>query len=165
MEYAGFWRRLVAYTLDIVPITGVVSLVAYRLFGYDVVLERYLARAPGDLDARWEFLVARNRIRDASLVLYLVYCGVMEASSLRGTLGKWAMGVEVLNTDGTPLSRAEAFRRSGAKAVSLLACGLGCVWVAWSRRKQGWHDTMAGTVVVRRAGRVFPTEPTVAAKW
>jgi len=26
---------------------------------------------------------------------------------------------------------------------------LGLVWVAFDRRKQGWHDKLAGTVVIR----------------
>ncbi len=31
-----------------------------------------------------------------------------------------------------------------------LAFMLGCIWVAFDQRKQGWHDKLAGTVVVRR---------------
>ena len=33
--------------------------------------------------------------------------------------------------------------------VSFLAFGLGILWVAVDRRKQGWHDKLARTVVVR----------------
>jgi uncharacterized RDD family membrane protein YckC len=29
--------------------------------------------------------------------------------------------------------------------------GLGLLWVAFDRRKQGWHDKIANTVVVRPA--------------
>jgi uncharacterized RDD family membrane protein YckC len=36
--------------------------------------------------------------------------------------------------------------------VSLLPLGLGYYWVGWDKRKQGWHDKMANTVVVRCAG-------------
>ena len=32
--------------------------------------------------------------------------------------------------------------------VSLLPLGLGFLWIAWDRRKQGWHDKLAGTLVV-----------------
>ena len=34
--------------------------------------------------------------------------------------------------------------------VSAIPFGLGLLWVAFDPRKQGWHDKMAGTVVVRR---------------
>jgi uncharacterized RDD family membrane protein YckC len=32
--------------------------------------------------------------------------------------------------------------------VSIFALGLGFLWVAWDDKKQGWHDKMAGTVVI-----------------
>lgn len=163
MQFAGFRRRFVAYVLDALPITGLVAALSYQFFGFDAVLKRYSAREPGDIDTRWEFLAARNRIRDASLVLYLTYCGVMEASALRGTLGKWVVGIEVLNSDGSPLSYAQSGKRNAVKALSLWACGLGCLWVAWSRSKQGWHDQLAGTVVVLRPVRWGSAEPHAAA--
>ncbi|MGR3985112.1 MAG: RDD family protein, partial [Gammaproteobacteria bacterium] len=28
--------------------------------------------------------------------------------------------------------------------------GLGLLWVAFDKRKQGWHDKLAGTVVIKR---------------
>ena len=34
--------------------------------------------------------------------------------------------------------------------VSSLLFGLGFLWVAFDRRKQGWHDKMAGTVVIKK---------------
>jgi uncharacterized RDD family membrane protein YckC len=33
--------------------------------------------------------------------------------------------------------------------VALLPVGLGILWVAFDARKQGWHDKLAKTVVVR----------------
>lgn len=37
--------------------------------------------------------------------------------------------------------------------VSLIPFGLGFIWVAFDGRKQGWHDKLAGTVVVRKKNR------------
>lgn len=37
--------------------------------------------------------------------------------------------------------------------LSALALCLGFAWIGWNRRKQGWHDKLAGTVVVSRARR------------
>jgi uncharacterized RDD family membrane protein YckC len=31
-----------------------------------------------------------------------------------------------------------------------LAIGLGFLWIAFDDRKQGWHDKIAGTVVIRK---------------
>jgi len=33
--------------------------------------------------------------------------------------------------------------------ISGIPLGLGIIWVAFDKRKQGWHDKLAGTVVVR----------------
>ena len=152
MRFAGFWRRFAAYWIDALPILAVVTLVFYLFLGFDSKLERYLSRGHGDLEARWDFLVARNQIRNLSLALYLGYCGLMEASALRGTLGKRVMGLSVVNVDGSPLTFAQAAKRNSIKALSFLALGLGCLWVAWTRTKQGWHDKLAGTYVIRRSG-------------
>jgi len=162
MRFAGFWRRLVAYWIDILPITMAVALVFYFFLGFDSTLDRYLSREKRDLDARWDFLVARNHIRNLSMALYLAYCGVMEASTLRGTLGKWVMGIVVVNTDGSPLTYAQAAKRNSTKALSFLVFGLGCLWVAWSRTKQGWHDKLAGTLVVQCSAEWLPAAPAMS---
>ena len=162
MRFAGFWRRFAAYWIDILPITAAVALVFYVFLGFDSALERYLSRGVGDLQARRDFLVARNWIRDLSLALYFGYCGLMEASALRGTFGKWVMGISVVNMDGSPLTHAQAVKRNSAKVLSFLPLGLGCLWVAWSRTKQGWHDKLAGTYVVQRSGERARAEPGTA---
>lgn len=151
MQFGGFWRRFVAYWIDTLPIVAVVAAVFYFFFGFDAKLERYLSRGPRDLEARQEFLAARNNVRDLSMFLYLTYCSVMEASALRGTVGKWMMGVAVVSDEGSRLTYARAAKRNSAKLLSFLVFGLGCLWVAWSRNNQGWHDKLAGTYVVRRS--------------
>src|SRR5262245_18792621 len=150
MRFGGFWRRFAAYWIDTLPIVAVVAVVFYFFLGFDAKLERYLSRGPRDLDARRQFLGGRNDIRDLSLFLYLAYCAVMEASQLRGTVGKWIMGVAVVTEDGSRLTYTQSMKRNSAKIVSFLVLGLGCLSVAWSRSKQGWHDKLVGTYVVRR---------------
>ncbi|MBN9518577.1 RDD family protein [bacterium] len=158
MRYAGFWRRFAAYCIDSIPIKLLVLVVCYNFFGFDAVWERYLTRKPEDIEARLEFLEARNRARDLGIALYLVYCWLAEGSAARGTLGKLIMGIEVRRADGTPLSSVDAARRNGAKLLSFFSLGLGFLWVAWSRKKQGWHDLLTGTVVVLRPADV-PNPP------
>jgi uncharacterized RDD family membrane protein YckC len=148
--YAGFWRRFVAYWIDSLPITLVVAFVFYVFFGFDTALARYVERGPRDHEARQEFLTTRNLIRDVSMALYLAYSALADASPLRGTLGKRLVGIKVVRKDGSPLTLAQALHRNCAKVLSFLICGLGCLWVAWSPHKQGWHDMIAGTLVIQR---------------
>ena len=51
-------------------------------------------------------------------------------------------------TGSAPTIRQSVIRYIGYY-VSLLPLGLGFLWVLWDTKKQGWHDKMAGTVVIR----------------
>jgi uncharacterized RDD family membrane protein YckC len=150
MPYAGFLRRVVAYLMDVIPVTFVVAAVFYFFFGFDEALHGYFGRRPVDPQARLEFLRQRNLIRELSLGLYLIYSTLLESSTLRGTLGKWLVGIAVVDDLGRPLGFAQSLRRNCAKLVSLLPLGLGFFWAIWSPRRQAWHDMIASTVVVKR---------------
>jgi uncharacterized RDD family membrane protein YckC len=151
MRYAGFWRRFLAYWIDALPITLAVFGVYYVFFGFDDTLDRYLNRAPGDRQARYDFLIERNQIRNSSLTLYLMYSSLMEASPLRGTLGKRILGIQVVGAEGSPLTSGQIALRNVVKPFSFLAFGLGCLRVAWSPLKQAWHDSAARSYVTFRS--------------
>jgi uncharacterized RDD family membrane protein YckC len=151
MGFAGFWRRFFAYWIDVLPILLAVGGVFYLFFGFDETIRRYLHRGPGDLQARFDFLLQRNRIRNLALSLYLLYCGLMEASPLRGTLGKWITGIQVVGAGGRPLTAGQISLRNAVKPLSFLVFGLGCLRVAWSPQKRAWHDSAAGSYVTLRS--------------
>jgi uncharacterized RDD family membrane protein YckC len=67
------------------------------------------------------------------------------------TPGKMAIRARIVDAaTGEPMSRRQAVLRYVGYFVSALSMGIGYLWVAFDRRKQGWHDKIAGTVVVRR---------------
>jgi uncharacterized RDD family membrane protein YckC len=73
--------------------------------------------------------------------------------SWRGmTVGGMVLGLRVIRIDGQPMNIAVALVRLFASLFSLVPCGLGFVWAAWSPDKQSWHDKMAGTLVVKSRG-------------
>lgn len=65
------------------------------------------------------------------------------------TLGGIVLNLQVVREDGQPLNFLTAFVRSLAALFSFAALFLGFFWIGWDRQKQGWHDKIAGTVVVR----------------
>ena len=68
------------------------------------------------------------------------------------TVGKLALGMKVVRQDGNVPGLGYALLREViGKFVSAIALFLGFLWIAWSREKQGWHDFMAGTRVIRTA--------------
>ncbi len=66
------------------------------------------------------------------------------------TIGKVLLGVRVVGANGERITFGKALVRSLMKIVSIYVLFLGCLWVVWDGRKQGWHDKVAGTLVVRR---------------
>jgi uncharacterized RDD family membrane protein YckC len=65
------------------------------------------------------------------------------------TLGGVVLGLKVVRLDGQPLTFLVALVRSLAAAFSIFVFFLGFLWIGWDKEKQGWHDRIAGTVVVR----------------
>jgi len=65
------------------------------------------------------------------------------------TVGGIVLNLQVVREDGQPLNFLVAFVRSLAAVFSILILFLGFFWIGWDRQKQGWHDKIAGTVVVR----------------
>jgi uncharacterized RDD family membrane protein YckC len=149
-SYGGFWRRLVAYTIDVVPFVVLLFLIAYFFLDFGEV---WRARATS-LDARTEFLRQRNYIRDGAFLLWVIYCIFMEASSLQGTLGKYVMGLKVVDESGNALSLKRSAIRNASKILSYLPISLGFAWAVFNKRRRTWHDFIAKTLVVKRESDV-----------
>lgn len=64
------------------------------------------------------------------------------------TIGKTVMGIRIVRTNGTSLSWGRAFLRYVGYLVSGLVFSLGFLWLAFDRKRQGWHDKIAGTYVL-----------------
>jgi uncharacterized RDD family membrane protein YckC len=70
------------------------------------------------------------------------------------TLGKMAVGIKVINAQGSMPGLGEAaLREVPGKIVSSIVIYLGFLWIIWDRQKQGWHDKIANTYVVRVESR------------
>jgi uncharacterized RDD family membrane protein YckC len=68
----------------------------------------------------------------------------------QATPGKMVLRAKIVDAEtGEPPSRMQAIGRYLGYYVSLFGLGLGFFWVGWDKRKQGWHDKLAGTVVIR----------------
>jgi uncharacterized RDD family membrane protein YckC len=75
------------------------------------------------------------------------------------TLGRRILGLTVVNQAGQEVSFWRgALREIIGKFVSAIFFLLGYIWVAFDRDKQGWHDKIAGTYVIRRKWRPRPVK-------
>jgi len=152
--FAGFWRRFIAYMIDgfivsvVLIVLSVVGGVAYfsgAMSGDSSVVIAQLTD-PAKLASltAWIWLL--------TFAVNIAYFTYFHGSTGR-TPGKMLLGLQVVSVTGESISFGTAFLRSVGYLVSSLVFCLGYLWVAFDRRKQGWHDKIAGTVVIIREPR------------
>ena len=151
--FSGFWRRLVAYLIDSIPLTVLVAFTLGPAIGLPEAMETYL-RHRTDAN-RQAFIEKRNHCRNATALVLVIYGTLCEGSALQGTLGKRVMRLRVTASDGERLGWGRAFSRNCTKMLSFLPLALGLVWAAFDKRKQGWHDKIAGTLVWKYQPSLF----------
>jgi len=133
VAYGGFWIRLVAYIIDAVVLSVATAIVA-ALFGISL------------MTADPEHYPTLNL---ASFVIGWFYFALMESSERGATLGKMAMGLRVVTSDGQRLTFMNATGRYFAKIVSALILGIGFLMIAFTDKKRGLHDMIASTLVIK----------------
>ena len=87
-----------------------------------------------------------------SIVISLIYFTILWSRVGAGrSLGMRILGLRVVDLNGELLGLRGAFIRALGLWLSFAVCFLGVIWVAFDGRRQGWHDKLAGSLVVRRA--------------
>jgi len=142
--YAGFWRRLVAAILDqIVLVVG--RAFVYGALGLMLYAILYLIEIRNNHDAIFRVFAAALSVID--LWLTWIYFAMMESSSLRGTLGKLALGIRVNHRDGGQLTFEQATVRYFAKIISAITLLVGFILAGFSSKKQALHDFIGRSVL------------------
>lgn len=65
------------------------------------------------------------------------------------TVGKMVMKIKITKEDGGKVSYSDALLREIASYLSFVVLCLGFLNIIWDGKKQGWHDKIAKTVVVK----------------
>lgn len=139
IEYVGFWARVAASLIDTVLLLIVTLPLSYLAYGR-IASEEGFIRGPADVLINW--------LLPALLILWLW-------SKLQATPGKMVMSAKIVDADtGAEPTLKQLLIRYLGYFVSAIPLCLGFLWVGLDRRKQGWHDKMANTAVVRPAGKV-----------
>jgi uncharacterized RDD family membrane protein YckC len=129
--YVGFWQRLAAFLIDWMVVFVVYGPLVITAFGTE-----YFSL---DLPRYWDLVT-----------LLVIAVGTLAFWRYQGaTPGKIAIAARIVDAEtGAPPSTARLVIRLFAYIVSALPLCLGFLWLALDRRKQGWHDKIAGTVVI-----------------
>jgi uncharacterized RDD family membrane protein YckC len=131
MEYSGFWRRFVAYVIDNILLSVIFWLLVLVLGG--------IAGDGGVISAY-----------TLGAIVWLVYYAAMESSSHQATVGKMALGIQVIDLEGNRISFGRALGRNLAKILSALIFYIGFIMAAFTAKKQALHDMIANTLVVKK---------------
>ena len=143
-RYAGFWWRVLASLLD-----GVLSQIVALILGLILGFAFGLVMAIGGSDEETIGLVSGLLGTVLGILVQWLWFTVPESSAWQGSLGKKLLGIKVTDEQGQRIGFGRANARYWGKLVSTITLGVGFLMVAFTRRKQGLHDIIAGTLLVR----------------
>ncbi len=145
--YVGFWARMLAFLIDNIAVSLLIAPLVFMILG-EIRLEDF------DLQDATQLAELMNRLAlqlslDALFlgVIFILFWIVKSA-----TPGKMLIGSSIV--DAKTLGKAsngQNLVRYLAYFVSLIPLGLGFIWIGLDSKKQGWHDKIAGTLVIKGA--------------
>lgn len=138
IKVIGFSRRLAATLIDgLILFTATFLLVmAVGLVG--VYLNIYSDNEPIPID---------RLVVICGLILSIFYY-VGAWSKTGQTIAKSVLGIKVVGSDGQPLSFGKSLLRYLGYIVSALLLSLGFLWIAFDKKRQGWHDKIASSYAI-----------------
>ena len=124
-DFAGFWVRLFARLIDELFVTLV--------FGMLVSI------------------IGMSDFTAFALVIINFSYFVLMTKSRGQTLGKMALGIQVVDSSGDiPSVGTILLREIPCKILSALPLYLGYAWAGWDDKKQAWHDHLSKTFVIKK---------------
>ncbi|NWO06793.1 MAG: RDD family protein [Alteromonadaceae bacterium] len=144
-NYAGFWFRVIAAIVDaIISQIGAVIIVLPLAFALGASMAGTSSQR--EIEAAGEGL---GMI--LGILIQWLYFTVSESSSWQATLGKKMFGLKVTDMTGKRIGFGKANARYWSKIISAIILLIGFLMVAFTKQKQGLHDIIAGTLVVKKA--------------
>lgn len=141
--FAGFWLRFAAFVIDYFLLMFLNYVVAGALSLQMPVLFRH-ARSPFAM----VFFMGGESFALNTAIGWLYYA-LMESSRYQATLGKVALGLAVTDLSGNRITFGRATGRYFAKFLSYVLY-IGFIMIGVTEKKQGLHDIIAGTFVIRK---------------
>ena len=136
VEYAGFWIRVGAALIDTLLLIAITFPLLLWIYGWS-----YFGDDTGLVAGPADFVISWLDPAVAAIAFWLYR---------QATPGKMALSLRVVDaTTGSTLSIGQSIGRYLAYYVSAIPLFIGFIWVAFDSKKRGWHDKLAGTVVIR----------------
>jgi len=136
---AGFWRRFVAYIIDVIVVGVIAGIV-------ESIIAAIVRASTSDVTG----VSVREGV--VGLIVGILYFGYLWSRNGQ-TLGYMALGVRLIRSSGEPVSFVFAAVRYVLIYLSFALCLIPAIVSAFmiglSEQKQGIHDAIMGTYVVR----------------
>jgi uncharacterized RDD family membrane protein YckC len=126
--YIGFWKRFLAYIIDFL-----VYFLPYVIM--EVIFDEKIYPV-------LNFII--------QLLYSWAYTACLHSSSWQATVGKKVLGIIVVDEYGDRLTLKRATGRFFAEILSALLFCIGFMMVGWTKHKQGLHDILAKTFVIKK---------------
>jgi len=135
LNYAGFWVRFGASVVDSILVLVIVAPLVTMVYGSEYWSSSSLIKGP------WDVLL-NYVLPTLAIITFWVYKSA--------TPGKMVFKLVILDAKtGLKPTTGQLIGRYFAYYVSIIPLMLGFMWVGIDKHKQGWHDKLAGTVVVK----------------
>ena len=141
-QYAGFVTRMIGFIVDRLILSAILALLALTV---NLVLDMFPINewlGLGEVSSLIVIVIAVGL--NLSITLLYDVCFWMLAGQ---TPGKSLLGVRIVTVDGGRVRFWPGVRRWLGYFVSAILF-LGFLWVLVDNRRQGFHDKLAGTVVI-----------------
>lgn len=139
LEFVGFWPRVGASIIDTILIGIIIWPLLTAVYGESYWTSASFVHGPLDFLLSWVFPAV-------AVILFWI--------ARQATPGKMAVGARLVDAkSGNIPSTGQLIGRYFAYYLSMIPFFLGFIWVGFDPKKQGWHDKLAGTVVVRTKNR------------
>lgn len=137
VEYAGFWIRAGASIIDSILIALITYPLLFAIYGW----------AGADYSSA---LNSSGFVATLFLWILPVFVTIWFWTKKQATPGKMLFSLRVVDAKtGNNLTIGQSIARYAGYIISGIPFALGYIWVGFDDKKQGWHDKLAGTVVVR----------------
>ena len=135
LEYAGFWVRTAASIIDTILILLLTWPILTLIYGFDYWVSESLYHGVGELFVSYV-------LPAVAVIIFWIYRSA--------TPGKMMMGLKVISLgEQQKLSVGQSIGRYLGYYPSMIVLFIGFFWIAFDDRKQGWHDKIANTAVIK----------------
>ena len=140
-NYAGFWIRVLASLIDTCLLLMVIWPILFLIYG------EYYWTGSEFIAGTWDVIL--SYLFPAIAVIAFWICK-------SSTPGKMLFKLIIVDaqTNDKP-STGQFIGRYLGYYLAMIPLLLGIIWVGIDKRKQGWHDKLAGTVVIRKPPTSF----------